>query len=225
MVDRKARDELAAVIESYMKDEILSCDLDESASRIKFATSDEVVKTVANSLWLHYDDIVDHHIVVSRQQWDFFYRLLLLLKSDCELTVSSRWTIKQPVAALCLAGLAIWFIYGGLNFYLVVALYIFGFAALFKMGLFGWKQSEREKMEAIVAPFPSISNLLSVRRKVSEFYKIPYPKEFGRRRIRSKFEETIMLIPILLGAPLGCLILLFSWLFPEKSALMVGMET
>lgn len=221
MVDRKARDELAAVLQSYMNDEILSCDLDDIASKIKFSTSDKVVGVVANSLWYHYDDNVDHHIVASKQEWDFFYRLLLLLKSDCEFAFSRHWTIRQPVAALCLAGIVIWFIYLGLSFFLITTLYIFGLAVLYDSGLFGRKQTKREKMEAILAPFPSIPSLLSARRKVSEFCKIPYPKEFGHRRIRSKFVETVMLIPILFGAPFCCLILLFSWLFPEKSVTMI----
>ncbi len=221
MVDRTARDELAAVLQSYMNDEILSCDLDDVASKIKFSTSDKVVEVVANSLWYHYDDNVDHHIVASKQEWNFFYRLLLLLKSDCELTFSSRWTIKQPIAALCLVGITVWLICGGFNCYLIAVMYIFGFAALLKMGFFGCRQTKREKMEAIIAPFPSIPSLLSARRKVSEFCKIPYPKEFGHRRIRSKFVETVMLIPILFGAPFCCLILLFSWLVPEKSVTMI----
>jgi hypothetical protein len=48
-------------------------------------TKDETVKHVADLLWYHYDDLEDHKVVASKAEWDFFQRLLLILKSDADL--------------------------------------------------------------------------------------------------------------------------------------------
>ena len=63
--------------------------------------------------------------------------------------------------------------------------------------LLAWLNSRRRMQttntaEIALAPFPSISSLLSVRRRVGGFAKIRYPKAIAGRRIRDPIIEKMM---------------------------------
>src|ERR1019366_977854 len=110
MTDRVARDRMSEAVRSYMRDQITAFELDEQLSEIRGETHDETVLAIARELWIYYDDLTDHGIVASKQGWDYFTRLLLLLASDAEISVARVWQkqlVTQFVAAFCLACLAI----------------------------------------------------------------------------------------------------------------------
>lgn len=47
----------------------------------------------------------DHNVVATKEEWDCFQRLLLILKSDAEIvqeTGERKGTVRQAVAAVCL---------------------------------------------------------------------------------------------------------------------------
>ena len=44
---------------------------------------------VVDALWCHYDDCTDHKVVLSKPAWDYFHRLMLLVKSDAEVQFAS----------------------------------------------------------------------------------------------------------------------------------------
>ncbi|SPE32570.1 hypothetical protein SBA2_680039 [Acidobacteriia bacterium SbA2] len=84
MIDRITRDEVGRAIRDYMKNTITAFDLDAALQAVSCRTADETVKFVAKQMWFNYDDRKNHYIIASKQQWDFFNRLLLLLESEAE---------------------------------------------------------------------------------------------------------------------------------------------
>ena len=74
-------------IQSYMDEMILSDQLDNMIGEITAGTEDATVKTVGLAVWGLYDDLQDHLVVASKEQWDYLNRLLLLLRSDAQATV------------------------------------------------------------------------------------------------------------------------------------------
>ena len=97
---------MVEVINRYLSEELTAFKLDEALSGIGARTKDETVKQVAELFWYHYDDVEDHKVVASKEEWDYFQRLLLILKSDAEIVQETgirKWTARQAVAAACLA--------------------------------------------------------------------------------------------------------------------------
>ena len=84
MIDRKARSEMCKAIRDYMAEGISAFELDDSLDCIAHDSRDSTVKFVTKLMWFHYDDCKDHKIVASKQEWDYFNRLLLLLESEAE---------------------------------------------------------------------------------------------------------------------------------------------
>jgi len=84
MIDRKSRDEMGKAIRNYMAETTGAFELADSLYSIAHDTQDGTVKFVEKVMWFHYDDCKDHKIVASKQEWDYFNRLLLLLESDAE---------------------------------------------------------------------------------------------------------------------------------------------
>jgi hypothetical protein len=80
MFSRYDREALVEVINRYLSDELTAFKLDDALSDIAARTKDETVNHVADLFWYHYDDVEDHKVVASKEQWDFFQRLLLILK-------------------------------------------------------------------------------------------------------------------------------------------------
>ena len=94
MIDRQARTEMCKVIRDYMAERIGALELGDELHCIAHATQDGTVKFVNKLMWYHYDDCKDHKIVASKQRWDYFNRLLLLLESEAEgdfVRVRSSW--------------------------------------------------------------------------------------------------------------------------------------
>jgi len=84
MIDRQARTEMSDVIREYMAERTSAFELDDALDRLARSTEDGTIKFVRKLMWLHYDDCKDHRIVATKQEWDYFNRLRLLLESDAE---------------------------------------------------------------------------------------------------------------------------------------------
>lgn len=89
-VIREDRDELIAILNRYLDEEISAFEFDEQLADLDERTEDETVCSAITSLCFFYDDITDHKVVAGKEAWDFFQRLLLLLKSDFVLEEQSR---------------------------------------------------------------------------------------------------------------------------------------
>jgi|ERR1035438_1141207 hypothetical protein len=107
MIDRTSRDRMIQTIRSYMDEEITLDQFDDTLADISRATSDEAVSAVRRELWCLYDDLMDDHVGTSKQGWDYFNRILLLLASNGEIAVERGWctrhVLSQTVAAVALA--------------------------------------------------------------------------------------------------------------------------
>ena len=75
MIDRIARNRVAAVIRSYMNEEITAFELHGALDEIRVQTKDRTVEKVFYCLWSHYDDLKDRKIVASKEVWDYFHRI------------------------------------------------------------------------------------------------------------------------------------------------------
>jgi len=106
IVDRAARDKAADLLDRYLREEIGASDLDEGLQKVDDETEDPTLGHVILQLWFFYDDFLDHKVVAEKEQWDFLQRLLLLLRSDGTIEERStrRWTIRQGLALLGIAG-------------------------------------------------------------------------------------------------------------------------
>jgi hypothetical protein len=229
MVDRSAREKMVSTIRSYMDGSLDAFGLADAVDDIRYATPDCTVEHIAHALWFHYDELKNHQIVASKQEWDHFNRLLLLLQSDGELDFTNSWRLgaRQVIAGACLLAFAAVALQTGVGSHLLVYVVPFGVISM----LLAW-HGRREwrlhhKAELVTTPFPTISSLLTVRRRVPTFRKLRYPPSLANRRIRAPFVEAVTLIPFhaawLLFAPVA---LLFQ-LLPdrEKQATITLAET
>jgi len=199
MVDRKARDQLASALQSYMDERIAAFEFDDTLWRAVDSTQDNTVQEIGQALWLHYDDLKDHKIVACKEEWDYFNRLLLLLQSDAEVecvrTWRRWWSVRQSIAALSLAGflgVAIHVGFGGQLFLWAIP---FGVVSML---LAWWGRrglTKRTRLELALAPFPSVGSLMRIRRRVPAFSKKRYPIDIQGRVIRDAWTYRFMMVP------------------------------
>ncbi|MBT3291872.1 MAG: hypothetical protein HN380_31305, partial [Victivallales bacterium] len=69
MVDREARDALAAALRSFMDEETAAIRFDEPEDAIWERTADETVRSVAEELRFSYDDLLDYGYIVPEGEW------------------------------------------------------------------------------------------------------------------------------------------------------------
>jgi len=99
-VDRAARDRLAAETRRFLNDETKSFEFDEAV--LDRSSEDETVWQVALELWCFYDDLDDHHVRLTKEEWNYVQRLLLILESDDHLVVKLGpriWKLSHLMAA------------------------------------------------------------------------------------------------------------------------------
>jgi len=200
MIDRLARDLTIEAIEAFLDDRITAFEFDDQLLEIE--TKDRTVDEIAYAAWFHYDDIKDHKVRLSKAEWDYFQRLLLLLRSDMEFTSTRkrRWGWDHALACIGLASfLAISYLIGwGYELFLVAA--PFGILSIFIS-----RKRDREKpissMHDIAhAPFTGFSQIRWLRKRVPTFIKQKYRTEIGERfpnqdyvksKINSVFEKLV----------------------------------
>lgn len=215
MFSRYDRDSLVEVINRYLSEGLTAFGLDEALSEIGARTKDETVKQVVDLFWYHYDDVQDHKVVASKEEWDYFQRLLLILKSDADIVTDRgkrKWTARQAVAAVCLAlcGLAV--AKTGFGYHLLWTTVPLGIVSML---LAHWRsrvEADRLHEQTPLLPFGSVSGLLSLRRKLNSFAKARYPARLGSRQIRGPVSAALMWLHF--GA---------AWLICSPVALIVQM--
>ncbi len=92
-VDRQKRDGLTRTIRQFLSEQSSAFEFDEALDAYRVWT-DPTVRFVTNAVWYHYDDCDDHMVTLSKPEWDYFQRLLLLLDSDSQIAIASmrRWS-------------------------------------------------------------------------------------------------------------------------------------
>jgi len=190
MIDRKARDNLAIIVDRYLGEEISASEFDEAINLLQRGTEDHTVREIVNWLWFHYDDLVDHKVVATKEQWDWFQRILLVLRADGELvrTKRHRWTVRQPIAASGVIAFVIALRAVGFTDSLLLACLPLG---CLSAALWWWRRDERGEWRDLdlIFPFSSVPEMLGVRRRTSGFAKRRYPEHLRDRRIRGRITE------------------------------------
>lgn len=194
IIDRNNRDRLATEIRRYLAGEIRAFEFDSAVDQLLTRTDDPTVGIVAMFLWQHYDDLKDHSVVLSQEQWDYFHRLLLILDSNSHIVIERRllWKPPQLVAAIGLLLFLYLAFQTGFGNHLLLMAIPFG---LLSMGLTYWGNRQVPVADAhgqSLYPFSSFQELSETRREVSHFVKQRYPKEIATRRIRSRTMEMIL---------------------------------
>ena len=72
------RESLSALIQAFLAGEITAFEFDERLDPYR-DSNDPVIRHVVEAVWYHYDDCHDHLVCLSKSQWDYFQRLLLVL--------------------------------------------------------------------------------------------------------------------------------------------------
>jgi hypothetical protein len=192
---RYDRDNLIEVINRYLNEELTSFKLDEALTEIGTKTKDKTVEQVVQLLWHHYDDVEDHKVVASKEEWGYFQRLLLILKSDAEIvqeTGERKWTARQAVAAVCLALFGLTVVKTGFGCHLLVVTMPLGIVSMLLSHWRSHDEARRLHDQTAVLPFGSVSELIFLRRKVRNFVKARYPARLGSRQIRGTVSAAAM---------------------------------
>jgi len=222
MADRHARDRMMKAIRSYMSEEITAFQFDEALSEATAGTNDRTVQAVGRALWFHYDDCKDHRIVASKEEWDYFNRLLLLLASDGQFETVRTWREWHPlqgVAALLLAGFLLIAVRVGIGEHLWAYALPFGPPSM----VLAWLNSRRRRkaagpFENVLAPFPSLGSLRAARLRVAGFVRRRYPKAIARRRIREPVVEMLMWLPWSITWCMFSPVVLFFQMLPGRDS-------
>ncbi len=217
MIDRDARNKLCEAITAYTGESIAAFEFDERIHEIAGSTEDQTVDHTVHLLWHYYDDCEDHKIVATKEEWDYFQRLRLMLESDVELQLAKnwRWSIRQSVAAF---GLIV-FIYvvfiTGLGVHLYIMAIPFGLVSIAISDRW-WVQKPDPEEDSRLAPFSSFSDLIYTRRRVRSFSKKRYLWPIASRSIRSESTAFILdqigIAIWVLHAPVA----LFYQMFPRR---------
>lgn len=213
---------MAAAIRSYMNERITAFQFDDTLGEIINATKDETVSIVERTLWFYYDDLKDHRVVASKETWAYFNRLLLLLESDRELEVikkPQRWHFTQAVAAGCFVGFTVVAFRTGWGQHLYAYAVPLGVVSL----VIEWVNSLQTRkansaVEGALTPFPSISSLLSIRRRVAGFRKSKYPDALCSRRIRDPIIDKLMWISQIIKWLMFSPVVLFFQMLPKAES-------
>jgi hypothetical protein len=71
---------MSAIIRDYMAERITAFELDDALDRLARSSQDRTLSFVKTLMWFHYDDLKNHKVHATKEEWDYFNRLLLLLE-------------------------------------------------------------------------------------------------------------------------------------------------
>jgi len=212
-VDRESRDSLIASINAYLDESIDNFEFDERNSDVSASTSDCTVHDIVHFLWLHYDDCVRHKSGLSKPEWDYFQRLLLILHSNAQFRRSGKrqWTARQLVAGLAvLLYLVIAFLMGWGSQLLALGL-PFGMLSIALAFSENCRETTVSPWEAAIYPFARLHELRTVLESAPGFRKRRYPPETIVRQYRSRLASfTIELQTYAMWMMFSPLVLLFQ---------------
>ena len=184
MIDHEARTKVISAIEDYLSDKIMAFDFDDELQDIE--TEDKTAEFAINTLWYCYDDVIDHKVNLSKEEWDFFQRLLLILKSDSEITCTKtyRWSWDHGLACVAVLAFVIFASLIGWNINLALLSIPFGIVSML-ISLYRKKREKKAVPYEAAYPMNSYTQIRSLLRSVPGFKKQSYRTEIGSRTIRS----------------------------------------
>lgn len=184
---------MIAAIQSYMDEEAFSDQLDDTLAEIASGTNDATVKAVRRAVWGFYDDVVNHPIVASKEQWAYLNRILLLLRSDAEAAVArGRFRLPHCAALLALVGYLCVSAWMGFSVAAMIRCAVpFGFVSMALAGV-QRRTGTTHTSKPPTTPFPTFGSLAAVRRSVEHFEGKNYPRALANRRLRSRMSDILL---------------------------------
>jgi len=217
-IDRQGRDRLAEAMEGFLNRGMTKLDLEDQIEELPWEVEDpalEHVAAVVMGRYAHFGQYrySDH---LSKRDRDFFYRLLLLLRSDGQVEFTRRrgWDFWQ---ALALLGVAISFLsFGLLANYTYFLLTCIPLGALVGIILRARAQrlTEWEGDRGAMRPFSSILEILQARRSVPDFQKRRNAPRLSPEKTFHYIFDQCSLFPILVGTIVFSPFLLIWLAFP-----------
>ena len=187
MIDREARDKVIEAFEDFLDDRITAFEFDDRLQDI--GSDDQTVNEVIRVAWSHYDDCTDHKVCLSKAEWDFFQRLLLILRSDAELLRScveaKLWSWDHAVAWCACAGFVGMALMIGWDWRVFPMIVLFGILSLAISRYRQRRGRKAESNEMACLPFESFSQIRRLLRQIPAFQKQRYRRELATRAIRS----------------------------------------
>jgi hypothetical protein len=190
MIDRSARNEVIAAFGAYLDDKITAFEFDDRLQDID--SEDRTVNEIIHAAWFHYDECKDHKVHLSKPEWDYFQRLLLILRSDAEISSSEkrRWSWDHALAWMALATFIALAMIAGWGWHLFLHAIPFGIISVL-ISVYRRRREPAPQSDKIACmPFDSFSQIRQFRQHLPEFVKRPYRREIGQRTIRGKAEES-----------------------------------
>jgi hypothetical protein len=192
MIDRAARDQVISAFEAYLDDQITAFKFDDLLHHID--SEDRTVNEVIRVAWFHYDDCTDHKVHLTKPEWDYFQRLLLIFASDAEFSTSQsrRWSWDHLIAWLALMlFVGISFVVGW-GWHLIFCAVPFGIVSILIRIYRRRRDSEFLLRKVACTPFDSMTQILWLRRQLPRFHKRKHRVETGGRKIRSEAKESFI---------------------------------
>jgi hypothetical protein len=173
-VDREARDRLVVTINRYLDEEISAFQFDEEIfDDIWDTTDDPTIGYIISSLWYFYDDCKDHKVRLSKEAWDYFQQLILLLQSDFHMEEHTKrqWSMRQFIAAVALALFGLSIVWLGIGKHLLAIAVPFGVVSILLLSWRTRSMPQPDPFAIAITPFSSVLELLQVRRRIHKFKK------------------------------------------------------
>ena len=186
-VDRENRDLLVVTINRFLDEQTSLFQFLEEIHEILDTTKDPTVGEVGDSLWIGYENFPDQKVVLSKEGWDYFQRLILVLQSDSHIEVHKKrqWSVRQLIAtgALALFGLSI--VWLGIGYHTLAIAVPFGVVSILLSSWHTRSMPQPDPFYFAITPFSSVLEILRVRRRLHEFKKRKYPPHLKSRTLRS----------------------------------------
>lgn len=206
------RQQLAILIRQYLNRQISSFRFDANLDPFWAQAEDQTVRKIARSLWFHYDDLKNRMVRLSREQWNYMQRLLLILHTPAHIiqTVDPASPVRQLGAAI---GLIVFFATATRGSGLLLLTVYFLLAPLAFWLSFQRRQKRRQATP--LTPFASLAELRAAYRCAAGFKKVQYPQYLKSPPRRKIWDRSIIELPWWTMSVFFSPLALISHLWPE----------
>lgn len=231
-IDRVKRDLMADALRCFIRGDIKSYAFMKRLDAICDDTDDRVLVELPRLVWALHDDVYDRPAYLSKQEWAYAQRVLLLLESDAvpvveeipfatPRVITAMLIAASGAAAMGCIGIALTVSsFYAVHTYLLCLLVIFASHRLNKL------DSKQESLQ----PFSSLMELHAIRKCTPRFVREPYASTKGRATklcLALKLDMVIGGLYMMVLAPVLALLTLLSlpWCIREKTVRYVILKT
>jgi hypothetical protein len=182
MIIREDRSRLIKIINEYLHEKITPSEVANKVDPL-MDSGDETVVWIAEEFWGYYDDINDNIVIASKEVWDYFQRLLLILDSDASIEIEKRRCFHFTQIPAVLFAVLTGFLYLGGSLGILLGLLFWPVAIIFDK----FREHKTQKLYSFsdwkCYPFSSPANILKFHRACRWFKKKRYPKHLEKTKI------------------------------------------